>query len=80
MLTLGATATLSAQTRVETADGRVTLANNQASVTFDSGKRFDILEMSHSGSRNLVQPGSNLAPWTITYLGAQGETPEVNPA
>ena len=80
LLTLGATATLSAQTRVETADGRVTLANNQASVTFDSGKRFDILEMSHSGSRNLVQPGSNLAPWTITYLGAQGETPEVNPA
>ncbi len=69
-----------AQTTVKTADGSVTLANSHTSVTFDAGKRFDILSMTHNGSRELVAPGDNLTPWTITYLGAQGETPEVTPA
>lgn len=69
-----------ARSEIKTADGQVTIANEKASVTFDAGKRFDILEMKHNGSRNLVKPGHNLAPWTITYLGAQGETPELTPA
>ncbi|MDE6526438.1 MAG: hypothetical protein K2L75_04210, partial [Muribaculaceae bacterium] len=79
LLTIAATAS-QAQTTVETADGTVTLANGQTSVTFDAGKRFDILSMKHNGSRELVSPGDNTTPWTITYLGAQGETPEVTPA
>lgn len=69
-----------ASTDIRTADGSVTLDNGLTSVTFDTGKRFDITSMRHNGSRELVEPGNNLSPWTITYLGAQGETPEVNPA
>ena len=80
ILSLLLAAGVHAQTRVDAGDGRVTLSNPQTSVTFDAGKRFDILSMKHLGSRDLVTPGSNLAPWTITYLGAQGETPEVNPS
>lgn len=61
-------------------EGCVTLKNDLASVTFSTGKTFDILEMSSLNSRNLVAPGNNRTPWTITYLGAQGETPELTPA
>lgn len=73
-------ASMNANTRITETDGSVTLANDHASATFAAKGRFDITDMRHNGSANLVTPGSNLAPWTITYLGAQGETPEVNPA
>ena len=80
LLTVFVAASAAAQSRVVTADGKVTLSNKSTSVTFDAGKRFDVLSMTHNGSRELVEPGRNLSPWTITYLGKQGETPEVNPA
>jgi len=76
---LASAASLYAQSGIEVSDGMVTLANGRTSVTFDAGKRFDILSMRHLGSRELVEAGNNLSPWSITYLGAQGETPEVNP-
>ena len=68
-----------AKTTVTTGDGTVTLSNSHATATFSTGKTFDILEMKHSGSRNLVEKGANLEPWKITYRGAQGETPELSP-
>ncbi|MCH5347256.1 MAG: hypothetical protein J1E63_09110 [Muribaculaceae bacterium] len=72
---------LNAASTVTEKDGKVTLANDLTSVTFDGGgKSFDILSMTCNGSGNLVAPGNNRSPWTLTYLGAQGETPEVNPA
>lgn len=73
-VTAGATA------RVIEKDKTVTLDNGQTTVTFDAGKSFDILSMKHLGSAELVAPGRNKNPWTLTYMGAQGETPEVNPA
>ena len=78
--TIFAVSSASAATVITPADGSVTLDNGLTSVTFDAGKRFDILSMKHLGSDELVSPGNNLSPWTLTYLGAQGETPEVNPA
>lgn len=79
VLPAASTMEAAARTNVTTGNNTVTISNGQASATFSSGKAFDILEMSHGGSRNLVTPGSNLEPWTITYLGAQGETPQVSP-
>ena len=71
---------IAAKTRVNAESEKVQLSNDLTSVTFDTGKRFDILEMKHNGSRNLVEPGANLKPWTLTYRGAQGETPELDPS
>lgn len=68
-----------AQSKVTSSDGSVTLSNGKASATFSNGKAFDILEMTNGTSPNLVRPGANLEPWTITYRGAQGETPQVSP-
>ena len=68
-----------AQSTVTASDGSVTLSNGKASATFSNGKAFDILEMTNGSSPNLVRPGANLEPWTITYRGGQGETPQVSP-
>lgn len=65
---------------IKVGEGKVSIYNDKATATFDTGTRFDILEMKHNGSANLVKPGDNLEPWAITYLGAQGETPELTPA
>lgn len=58
----------------------VTLANDVTSITFGTDKHFDITDMRHNGSDNLVKPFINQQPWTITYLGEQGETPVVSPS
>lgn len=80
VIALAAAFSASAATRIVNGEGTVSLDNGLTSVKFSTDKCFDILSMKHNGSRELVTPENNLNPWTITYLGAQGETPEVNPA
>ncbi|MCM1405235.1 MAG: DUF6259 domain-containing protein [[Clostridium] fimetarium] len=71
----------SAQTAASVSDDgkTVTLANDKASATFTTSGAFDITSMKFAREET-VTPGNNRSPWTITYLGAQGETPEVTPA
>lgn len=76
---LATTLTVAAGSRITRADGSVTLANDLTSATFATDKAFDILSMTANG-RELVEKGANLAPWTLKYLGEQGETPEMTPA
>lgn len=80
VISLVAVGAAASTTAVTEKDNTVTLDNGLTSVTFDAGNRFDILSMKHLGSKDLVAPGKNRSPWVITYMGAQGETPELNPA
>lgn len=56
----------------------VSIANGKISATFASSGKFDITSMEFSG-KEMVKAGDNITPWTMTYLGSQGETPEIDP-
>lgn len=78
LLTL--TATVDARTSVSGDAASVTLANDHVSAKFATGKTFDILSLkSHDGLES-VKPGANTKPWTLTYRGLQGQTPELDPS
>ena len=69
---------LFAGVRTERSSSSVNLANDKVSVTFASDGKFDITSMKFRGVE-MVKHGDNLAPWSVTYLGNQGETPEISP-
>ena len=81
MMLLLAVAAMSATARgrVSQDNNTVTMSNGKTSVQFAKNGKFDILSMRHADGKELVSPGLNLAPWTLTYRGAQGETPELQP-
>lgn len=56
----------------------VCLSNDNIAVTFASGGTFDISSMKFGGVE-MVKAGDNKTPWCMTYLGSQGETPEIDP-
>lgn len=58
----------------------VILANDSVSVEFSTGKTFDILSLKSADGIDAVRPGLNTKPWTVTYRGAQGQTPELDPS
>ena len=58
----------------------VILANDSVSVEFSTGKTFDILSLKSADGTDAVRPGLNTKPWTVTYRGAQGQTPELDPS
>ena len=78
LLTL--TLTVDARTGINGDSVSVTIANNHTSATFTSGKAFDILSMKSADGNEAVRPGLNTKPWTLTYRGVQGQTPEVDPS
>lgn len=77
---LTATITADARTGVSGDAAKVTLANDHVSATFSAEKAFDILSFKAAGSKESVRPGLNTKPWTVTYRGAQGQTPEIDPS
>lgn len=68
-----------AKTVIERTDNTVSLKNGNVAVTFASIEKFDILSLQLSDGIELVKKGDNLAPWSLTYKGLQGETPEIMP-
>lgn len=69
-----------AQTDVKSDSTTVTLGNKHINATFSTGKAFDILSLKDSEGHESTRPGLNTKPWTITYHGVQGQTPEVDPS
>ncbi len=72
--------TVDARVSVSGDAASVTLSNDSISATFAADKAFDILSLKDSKGRESVKAGMNKAPWTLTYLGVQGQTPEVDPS
>ena len=77
-LTLAFTA--NARTGVSGDAASVTLSNDHVSARFDADKTFDILSLKSADGKETVKPGLNQKPWTLTYLGVQGQTPEIDPS
>lgn len=79
LLLIACTTFLSATAKVHVnkLPGSVTIANDNISATFSADSIFDILSLKLGTSGELVEKGRNLFPWTVTYLGAQGQTPEM---
>lgn len=71
--------TAQAKTLVSGDSASVTLANEYVSAKFDNSKAFDILSLKNADGKETVRKGINTKPWTITYRGAQGQTPEIDP-
>ena len=70
--------TVDARTGVSGDAASVTLSNDHVSARFDAGKTFDILSLKSADGKESVKPGLNTKPWTLTYRGAQGQTPELD--
>lgn len=71
--------TAGARTDVSGDSLTVTVGNGHISATFKAAGAFDILSLKDSEGRESVRAGLNTKPWTITYCGAQGQTPELDP-
>ena len=71
---------VSASVRILEDVSSVTLKNNTIELSFPIADKFDISSMKLSDGVELVSPGSNSLLWSLTYLGNQGETPEITPA
>lgn len=69
---------MAGEVRMTESKEEVSLSNGTVSITCSAAKTFDIRSMK-SGDVELVRPGDNVAPWSITYRGSQGETPEITP-
>ena len=78
LLTL--TVTVDARTGVSGDAASVTIANDHISARFDADKAFDILSLKSADGKESVKPGLNKKPWTLTYHGVQGQTPEIDPS
>lgn len=74
------TATAFARTGVSSDAESVTISNDSVSATFATGKAFDILSLKDAKGHESVKPGINKKPWTLTYRGVQGQTPELDPS
>lgn len=74
-----AAVTAAARTGVAVVGDTITLFNDRVAAAFAGAPKFDILSLRSDGVET-VRPGSNRRPWTVTYRGAQGQTPELTPA
>lgn len=74
------TATVDARTSVSGDAASVTMTNDKVSAKFATGKTFDILSLKSADGHESVRPGLNTKPWTVTYRGVQGQTPEIDPS
>ena len=59
--------------------GNVVLANENVTLVFSGGKDFLIKEFVMAGRNILPDGGSKAYPWELTYLGPNGENPELRP-
>ena len=74
------TATVDARTSVSGDAASVTLSNDHISARFAADKTFDILSLKAADGKESVRAGLNTKPWTLTYRGVQGQTPEIDPS
>lgn len=68
-----------AKTCICKTDSTICITNEKVSITFPKEKNFDILSLKLANGIELVKQGANTSPWTLTYKGEQGETPEIEP-
>lgn len=69
-----------AKSTVTEAGDDLILANEHVKIIFDNNKKqFDIKSIELSGKKVLSEAGKNQAPWMLTYIGAQGENPDLYP-
>jgi hypothetical protein len=57
-----------------------TLSNGKVKITFAQGNKFDITSMILNGHKVIDNAGLNTEPWALTYVGPQGENPELLPS
>ena len=67
-----------AKTTVTKGDGIIRIANQNVAMEFADKGSFDIVSMKCAGTE-MVKTGDNSQPWSLTYLGEQGETPTIEP-
>lgn len=67
-----------AKTSVTKGNGTVRIANEHVAMEFADNGSFDIVSMKFAGTE-MAKPGDNRQPWSLTYLGEQGETPTIEP-
>ena len=67
-----------AKTSVTKGNGTVRIANEHVAMEFADNGSFDIVSMKFAGTE-MAKPGDNSQPWSLTYLGEQGETPTIEP-
>lgn len=67
-----------AKTTVTKGNGTVRIANEHVAMEFADNGSFDIVSMKFAGTE-MAKPGDNRQPWSLTYLGEQGETPTIEP-
>lgn len=59
--------------------GDIVLANDNATLVFSGGKDFLLKEFTMAGRKILPTAGSTAYPWELTYLGPNGENPQLRP-
>ncbi len=59
--------------------GDIVLANDNASLVFSGGKDFMLKEFTMASHNILPSGGSTAYPWELTYLGPNGENPQLRP-
>lgn len=69
-----------AKTAVSGDSVSITIANDHISANFATVKAFDILSLQTPDGKESVKKGINTKPWTLTYRGAQGQTPAIDPS
>ena len=71
---------LNAKSSVTVGDDDIVLANEYVKIAFAKGSQFDIKDMRMSGKQLISRAGCNTIPWVLTYIGAQGENPQLFPS
>src|SRR5574344_11520 len=61
-------------------DSEVTLSNDFVTIAFSKGDNFDIKSLAINGKRLITKSGLNMVPWVLTYVGPQGENPQLLPS
>lgn len=59
--------------------GDIVLANDNVTLVFSGGKDFLLKEFTMAGHNILPKAGSTAYPWELTYLGPNGENPQLRP-
>lgn len=57
-----------------------TIANDHVNAQFTIDGHYDINHLNINGKTLIANSGNNKLPWELTYVGPQGENPEVNTA
>lgn len=67
-----------ATTVVTRGDGVCSIANEHVKAEFVTDGHYDLSQLTINGKTLVAHAGNNKLPWELTYVGPQGENPEVN--